>query len=374
MAGIYIHIPYCKQKCHYCNFYSFASKQYRDDFVRVLLSELTSRRDYLGDAAIGSIYFGGGTPSMLTPEEISQILDHIDKNFRVDPHAEITLEANPDDLDEEKLSSLKNTEINRLSIGVQSFFDDDLKYLNRVHNGDQAKRCIELAGKHGFERLTIDLIYGIPTLSDEKWLANLKQFLAFRISHLSAYSLTVEPGTALQKLITKDKMKDVDEQQSIDHFKQLLRIMTNHGYIHYEISNFALEGHYSRHNSIYWVGGHYLGVGPSAHSFNGYSREWNVSNMREYMESDTVEKRRKEKEFLSPEQQYNEYVMTSLRTSWGCDTDHIANVFGGQQKNYFEQEVIPFIQEGKVRREGPKYYLTDLGKLYADGISSGLFI
>jgi oxygen-independent coproporphyrinogen III oxidase len=374
MAGIYIHIPYCKQKCHYCNFYSFASKQYRDHFVKVLLSELTSRRDYLGDAAIGSIYFGGGTPSMLTPDEINKILTHINNDFQVDPHAEITLEANPDDLDDEKLSSLKSTAINRLSIGVQSFFDDDLKYLNRVHDGDQAKQSIELAGKHGFEKITIDLIYGIPTLTRKKWIANLAQFFAFGISHLSAYSLTVEPGTALQKLINRGRMKAVDEQQSIHHFKQLLRLMRDHGYIHYEISNFALEGHYSKHNSIYWVGGHYLGVGPSAHSFNGYSREWNVSNMREYMESDTMEKKRKEREILSPEQQYNEYVMTSLRTSWGCDIGHITNVFGEDRKTHFEQGVIPFLQEGKVRQEGPKYYLTDKGKLYADGISSELFI
>jgi oxygen-independent coproporphyrinogen-3 oxidase len=375
MSGIYLHIPYCKQKCHYCNFYSFAASLYRNEFVDALVGEIEYRKEYLPDKRINTIYFGGGTPSMLSVGEINRILKKIADTFEVNPDAEITLEANPDDLTEEKLKALKNeTSINRLSMGVQSFFTEDLVYLNRVHDGNQARKSIELALKIGFSNMTIDLIYGIPTLTEKSWQKNLDLFFSYNLPHLSSYSLTVEPKTALNTLINKGKMKNIDEEQSISHFKILLENTAQNSFVHYEISNFAKEGFYSKHNSIYWLGGHYAGFGPSAHSFNGISRQWNVSNMKKYIEAKQVENVVKEKEILSKEQQFNEYVMTSLRTSWGCNTEHINNVFGHKFSKILSESIKPFIDEKKVKKVGKTYFLTDFGKLFADGIAAELFL
>jgi len=374
MAGLYIRIPFCKQKCHYCNFYTVVSKKYRNDFIPVLLKELEQRRDYPGSQTINTIYFGGGTPSLLTTGEITQILNKINELFTVSNMAEITLEANPDDLDENKIKSLKNeTPVNRLSIGVQSFHDDDLAYLNRVHNSPQAREAIEKSLKHGFDNITIDLIYGIPTLTDQHWKENLRVFFDFGLPHLSSYALTVEHKTVLNTLITKHKTAPVDEEQTVRHFDILLNETEKHGFIHYEISNFAREGYYSKHNSIYWLGGHYLGVGPSAHSFNGMSRQWNVANMKQYMEFEQTGTTVLEKEILTKDQQYNEYVMTSLRTSWGCDTEHLDNVFGNAYTNHFLNMITPYVEDGKVKRTGHIFTLTNAGKLYADGIAAALF-
>lgn len=375
MAGIYLHIPYCKQKCHYCNFYSFASSLFRDDFVNSLLEEIDLRKDYLNDKSINTIYFGGGTPSLLSVNEINRIVEKIEECFNVKVNAEITLEANPDDLTEDKLKALKNeTAVNRLSMGVQSFFSDDLVYLNRVHDGNEARKSIELSLKTGFSNMTIDLIYGIPTLTENKWKENLDIFFSYNLPHLSSYSLTIEPKTALSTLIRKGKMKNPDEEQSIEHFKILIEKTAQKDFIHYEISNFAKEGFYSKHNSIYWLGGHYVGFGPSAHSFNGFSRQWNVSNMKKYIEADRIEKIVAEKEILTNEQQFNEYVMTSLRTSWGCDTVHIENVFGKNFAQRLINDMKPFIAEKKVKAVGTGYFLTNYGKLFADGIAAELFL
>ena len=341
----------------------------------MLVTELDHRKDYLNNEPVNTIYFGGGTPSMMSQEEVNKVLKKIFASFQVAQHAEITLEANPDDLNETYLYDLKKyTSVNRLSIGVQSFFPQDLHYLNRVHNEHQARSAIEMALKNDFTNLTIDLIYGIPTLTFENWTQNLDIFFSYQLPHLSSYSLTVEPRTALNSLIKKGKMEDVKEDQSIEHFKILIGKTDEHRYVHYEISNFALEGFYSKHNSIYWLGGHYLGVGPSAHSFNGKSRQWNVSNMRQYMHAETVENILDEKEVLSPEQQFNEYIMTSLRTSWGCDSEHILNVFGNKYVLHLENLMNEFIKERKVKKVDNKYYLTDEGKLFADGIASALFM
>lgn len=375
MAGIYLHIPFCKQKCHYCNFYALASSKYRNEFVDALVKEINSRIDYLKGELINTIYFGGGTPSLLYPKEIVQIINTIKQNYNAAANPEITLEANPDDLSIDKLLSLKNdTPVNRLSIGIQSFFDDDLKYLNRVHNSLQAINSIQIAKETGFDNITIDLIYGIPTLTNEKWKHNLNRFFSFELPHLSSYSLTVEPKTPLKVLIDKGKIQPVEEEQSISHFEILLEETKRHNYIHYEISNFAKEGHYSKHNSIYWTGGHYIGFGPSAHSFNGESRQWNVSNMKQYMEAEMVEKIIEEKEILTINQQYNEYVMTSIRTSWGCDVEHIHNEFGLNYVTYFKRSIKPFLKQGKVKYQKSKYLLTNKGKLFADAIASDLFI
>jgi len=375
LAGIYIHIPYCKQKCHYCNFYSFASTRYRDIFVESLLKEISLRKNYLTNEKINTIYFGGGTPSVLNINEINDILKHVYNTFDINDDIEITLEANPDDLNKEKLSDLKNfTEVNRLSMGVQSFFDDDLKYLNRVHNSQNAIKSIELAKQAGFENMTIDLIYGIPGLTEKKWRQNLKIFFDFNINHLSSYSLTVEPKTALNTLINKKKIAPVVEEESIKHFDILLEETEKNNFIHYEISNFAHEGYYSKHNSIYWLGAHYAGFGPSAHSFNGKTRQWNVANMKQYVESDTIEKLVEEEEILTTEQRYNEYVMTSLRTNWGCDTVHIENVFGKKYVKLFDNEAVKHIEKNNILKENSVYKLTKQAKIFADGIASDFFI
>lgn len=375
MAGVYVHIPFCKQKCHYCNFYSVVSVKYREPFLKALLFEIGQRKNYLNREKINTIYFGGGTPSLLGFEELISIVEKIKNSFNVDTAVEITLEANPDDLDEIKLKRLKNeTPVNRLSIGIQSFFDDDLHYLNRVHDAHQAYHSIELAKKQGFDNLTIDLIYGIPGLTRKKWIKNLEIFFSFNLPHLSSYSLTVEPKTALLTLIRQGKMENIDENKSIEHFKILMGKTAENGYIHYEISNFAKKGYYSKHNSLYWLGGHYIGFGPSAHSYNGVSRQWNVPNMKQYIEAEKSKKIIFDKEVLSKNQQYNEYVMTSLRTIWGCDPEHIQNVFGKFYEEYFSKIIFPFIEDEKVYRQGNRYFLTNKGKLFADGIASELFM
>lgn len=374
MAGIYIHIPFCRQKCHYCNFFSVATTRWKVPYIEALLKEIELRKDYLDGETVKTIYLGGGTPSLLQTNELIRIFDQIYRHFPVDPQAEITLEANPDDITEISAREWKNTPVNRLSIGVQSFFDDDLLYLNRVHNSGQVFQAIDDARKAGFDNLTIDLIYGIPTLSDQKWIKNLEYFFALDIPHLSAYSLTVEQKTPLDLLIRKGKYARLDDQQSIGHFKILLEQVRQNGFIHYEISNFAREGHYSRHNSLYWLGGHYLGLGPSAHSYNGYSRQWNVSNITKYIQLDDFHTTVEEKEILTPNQRYNEYVMTSLRTIWGCDTMHILNVFGRDYESDFIRNAQKYLENNHLYCDGSKYFLTDEGKLFADGIASGLFV
>jgi len=374
LAGIYIHIPFCKQKCHYCNFYSVVSLKHRGEFIAALNGEIIFRKQYLGDEKVSTIYFGGGTPSMLTPDEIVQIIENIKAIYNVIDDVEITLEANPDDLNSEKIVDLKKySPVNRLSIGIQSFFDDDLEYLNRVHNSEQAKKCIDLAKKEGFNNLTVDLIYGIPTLTEDKWKENLKIFFDFDIPHLSSYSLTVEQKTALDVLIKKKKIQDINEEQSIKHFDILVEETEKRGFINYEISNFAKEGYYSKHNSIYWLGGHYLGLGPSAHSYNGISRQWNVMNIKKYCEDSGTSKVVEETENLSKDQMYNEYILTSLRTSWGCDIEHITNVFGIAYADYFLGKIENYVHDKKVIQNKNAFLLTNEGKLFADGIASSLF-
>ena len=373
MAGIYLHIPFCKQKCHYCNFFSIASVRNKAAFVDALCNEIEVQHNYLEKETVSTIYFGGGTPSMLTIEELNRILHHLHQYYTIADDVEITLESNPDDLTPQYLTALRETEVNRLSIGVQSFYDDDLTYLNRVHSSEKAIAAIEQSKLAGFNNLTFDLIYGIPTLTDEKWRSNIKRFLDFGINHLSAYSLTIEARTALSHLIGKGKLPPVDEQQSIRHFKILIDEMEKNGFVHYEISNFAKPGFYSRHNSIYWIGGHYLGLGPSAHSFNGVSRQWNVSNLSQYIDLKDDKKTVFEKEILTVDQQYNEYVMTSLRTTWGCDLEHIRNVFGPEFVDYCLTEVEKYIIQDKVVRRENRLFLTNTGKLFADGIASDLF-
>ena len=373
MAGIYIHIPFCKQKCHYCNFYSSVSNNQKDDFLKSLQVEIGQKKDYLSGEEILTVYFGGGTPSLLKRAEIEHIIKKLKNTFYISKNAEYTLEVNPDDLSEDKSKELIDAGINRISIGVQSFHDEDLKYLNRVHSATQAHRAIEGALKSGFKNLTIDLIYGIPTLNPENWIKNLNLFFDYRLPHLSAYALTVEPKTPLHVLITKSKIVGIDEQNMVDHFRILLERTKAHDFIHYEISNFSKVGYYSKHNSLYWLGGNYLGLGPSAHSYNGISRQWNYSSLSKYLKLDDLKTVVYEKEILTTQQKYNEYVMTSIRTSWGCNLDYISNVFGEEFQQHCKNSARPYLDSKKLKMIGSILLLTDDGKLFTDGITADLF-
>lgn len=374
MAGIYLHIPFCKQKCHYCNFFSVASQKNRQAFLGALQHEMMAQKHYLANENVQTIYFGGGTPSMLTSSEIEAIINSLKSLYHIDSKVEITLEGNPDDLTKEKLEAFRAVGVNRLSIGIQSFFDDDLLYLNRIHSASHAKHVIADAHAAGFDKLTIDLIYGIPTLTEKNWLSNIDYFLSTGIKHLSAYALTVEARTPLAHLIGKGKLQAIDENQSARHFELLMDRMEKAGFIHYEISNFALPNHYSKHNSLYWLGANYLGLGPSAHSYNGISRQWNVSNLSKYIEMAGISESVFEKEELSIDQRYDEYVMTSLRTSWGCDLEHIQNAFGSSFRYHCEKMAQPYLHNQKLMLVQNRLFLTQQGKMFADGIAADLFM
>lgn len=373
MAGIYIHIPFCKQKCHYCNFYSSVSFKNKSAFLSVLNEEIIRQKDYLDGEEINTVYFGGGTPSMLNKKEIENIIQQLNKTFIIDKNAEYTLEVNPDDLSEDKSEELIDSGINRLSIGIQSFHEEDLKYLNRVHDATQAHQAIEGALKAEFTNLTIDLIYGIPSLNAENWKQNLKTFFDYGLPHLSAYALTVEPKTALHHLIAKNKIAAIDEQGMVEHFKILLAQTQANDFIHYEISNFSKVGFYSKHNSLYWMGGNYLGLGPSAHSYNGVSRQWNYSSLTKYLKLDDIKNVVFEKEVLTIPQKYNEYVMTSIRTSWGCNLDYILTVFGEKYQLHCKKFAQAHLDSNKLLMNRNILTLTNEGKFFADGITADLF-
>lgn len=373
MAGIYLHIPYCKKACHYCNFHFSTSTQYSDEMVQCLLTEISLQKDYTGGQAVETIYFGGGTPSLLPASDIAQLLDEIRRHFTVVPDAEITLEANPDDLTCQVLKDLRSVGVNRLSIGIQSFFEEDLKWMNRAHDALQAIECLEDAIAEGFHNISIDLIYGGPTLTDERWQQNVAKALELGIPHLSCYALTVEPGTALDHAIQRNKMPAIDPDRAAQHFEMLMRWLEAAGYEHYEISNFAKPGMHSRHNSSYWQGKPYLGIGPSAHSFNGQSRQWNVANNSLYMQSIRKGTMPFEKEILSPQMALNEYIMISLRTAAGCDLAAAATRFGKDQVKLLQKAADEFVQKGWMETDGQTMRLTREGKFFADGIAAALF-
>jgi oxygen-independent coproporphyrinogen-3 oxidase len=374
MAGIYIHIPFCRQACHYCNFHFTTSFRRKNELIAALLKEIElvkpgSAYSYLTTPdLIETVYFGGGTPSLLEIAELKAIVDAIKMSFRLADDAEITIETNPDDISEEKLAGWKKAGINRLSIGIQSFFDEDLAWMNRAHNAKQAVNSLQLA-KSYFDNITIDLIYGFPILTNEKWKENVERVIALNISHLSCYALTVEPKTPLQKLISHNKTESVDPDKQSEQFLLLMDWMKKAGYEHYEISNFAKPGCRSRHNSSYWSGEKYLGLGPSAHSYDGESRQWNIANNNIYMESIDKGILPFEKEILTPVQKINEYIMTSLRTIEGLDLDKITagtrHDLIVRSKKYIELELMTDVKNHLV--------LSGKGKLFADGIAADLF-
>lgn len=373
MAGIYIHIPFCKQACNYCDFHFSTSMRKKMDFINALLHEIDLRKSVFEGKIITSIYFGGGTPSLLEYGELQQIFTKLYASFSISKNAEITLEANPDDLSDEKVSSLKETPINRLSIGVQSFRDEDLKFMNRAHSAEEALTSINKCREEGFNNLTIDLIYGTPGMDDEAWKENLKIAFDLNIAHVSSYALTVEEKTALHSQILTKKVAAVDEQQSARQFEILMREMEKNGYEQYEISNFCKPNFYSRHNSSYWKKDLYLGFGPSAHSYIGKSRLWNINNNVKYINALKENKLPLKEEVLSLENRYNEYVMTSLRTKWGCCLKTIKKEFSKELASYFISEIERYIFAKHVFVEQDIYYLTKSGKLLADRIASDLF-
>ena len=373
MAGVYIHIPFCRKACHYCNFHFSTSNQLQESFVTALLQEIELRKTYFSEP-VSTIYFGGGTPSILPSADIKRILASLTRTFVVNSDAEITLEANPDDITREKLQEWKEIGINRLSIGIQSFFEEDLEWMNRAHNASQAIRCIQLAHDAGFHNLTIDLIYGTPTLNDENWKKNVETAIALQIPHLSCYALTVEPKTALEKLIKQKTLADVDAEKQARHFELLMQWAKDGGYDHYEISNFARPGFRSRHNSSYWQGKQYIGLGPSAHSFNGYSRQWNIANNALYIQSLSKGTIAAEEEILTKEQQLNEYIMTSLRTMEGLSLQKVMKDFGEDKHHMVLKTANSHIQRNHLALEDHHLKTTSSGKLLADGIAADLFV
>ncbi len=373
MPGIYLHIPFCKQACHYCNFHFSTTLRQKGAMVEAILKELDIQQEYLGGAEIQSVYFGGGTPSLLDIGELEQIFQKINSLHRVAPDAEITLEANPDDLTPEKLRDLKNhTPVNRLSIGIQSFADEDLRWMNRAHTAAHARASLEDALATGFHDLTLDLIYGSPTTPDEQWAENLRLAFEYGIPHLSCYCLTVEDGTALGTFVRRGQQPAVDEDRAARQFEMLMEAAAAKGYEHYEISNFALPGRYARHNTNYWRSEAYLGVGPSAHSFDGVSRQWNVANNAQYIKQLSEGKIPFEREVLTPVQRYNEYVMTSLRTMWGADLEKIRAIDEAFVP-YFETEAKSFLDSGVLEQKGQNFCLSRAGKLLADRVAMELF-
>jgi oxygen-independent coproporphyrinogen III oxidase len=373
MAGIYIHIPFCKQACNYCDFHFSTSLNNKDLFLIALQKEIEMQKNYLGTGKISTIYLGGGTPSLLNQKELLSIFETLHKHFDIDPDAEITLEANPDDLTEKKIKEIKTTQVNRFSIGIQSFYNDDLQLMNRAHNAEEALNAINNVQESGFENISIDLIYGIPTLTEHKWRNSLQIAFALDVKHISAYCLTVEPKTALAHAVKTGKIKNVDEDQSAAHFEIMLEGMKKNHFIQYEISNFCKEGYYSRHNSSYWLKERYLGLGPSAHSYNGINRQWNVSNNAVYIREIENDRLKFEKEELTPAQRFNEYILTSIRTIWGTDLQFIEENFGEEFKLKTLKEAAKYITTSDLVNEKNKLFLTDKGKLIADRISSDLF-
>ena len=373
MAGIYIHIPFCKQACFYCDFHFSTSLKKKDELISCLVKELEIRKNELQNETIETIYLGGGTPSLLSLKEIELLLNSIQKNYRVVENPEITLEANPDDLSEEKVIELSKSPVNRLSIGVQSFFEEDLQLMNRAHNLEEAKKCLEIATQH-FDNISIDLIYGIPNMSNQQWKENLQIAFDFGVNHISSYALTVEPKTALEKFIQQGKYPNVNETDAKEHFEILVAETAKSGFVHYEISNFGKPNYFSNHNTSYWLGKKYVGIGPSAHSFNGAQRSWNVASNAKYIKDIEQEKLPQEVEVLSKKDQFNEYIMTGLRTIWGVSLEKIEQDFGLEIYQILLKSSERFIEQYLLEIDNKKLKTTEKGKFLVDGIASDLFI
>lgn len=372
---IYIHIPFCKQKCSYCNFHFSTSLNFKDDMLAAMKKEIVLRKNELQNKSLQSLYFGGGTPSILSPDEIKSLMDEVLKHFSFEKDIEITLEANPDDLDKNFLKGLSGSPVNRLSIGTQSFFEADLKLMNRAHTANEAEDSIKRAQDFGFENLSIDLIYGSPTSNLEIWKENLHKTIALEVPHISSYALTVEPKTALENWISKGKVVSPKEEEQNREFYYLSDFLKDHGFEHYEVSNFAKPGFYSKHNSSYWKYKEYLGIGPSAHSYNGTDiRSWNVANNQQYIKKLNASLLAKEEEILSQEDQFNEMIMIGLRTIWGVDLESLKGKFDDRILEHFQREIKQKLDEEILIIENNHLKIPEKHWFMADGIASDLFI
>ena len=377
MSGIYIHIPFCKKACHYCDFHFSTSLKKKDEMVLALAKEIALRKSEFNDdpefSGVETIYFGGGTPSILEIADIRLLIDTVYQNYKVIENPEITVEANPDDLTETRIIELSQNKINRLSIGIQSFFEDDLKLMNRAHNSTEAKKCLEIATKY-FDNISIDLIYGVPNMSNEKWLQNIETALSFNVPHISSYALTVEPKTALHSFIQKGIIPPPEDEVAQEHFHLLVDKLEENGFIHYELSNFGKSTYFSKNNSSYWLGKKYIGIGPSAHSYNGISRSWNISNNTLYLKSIAENILPSETEILTKTDRYNEYVMTGLRTIWGISLDRIEREFGKTYLDYLNKQSYNYIEDHFLFVDDNILRTTKTGKFLSDGIASDLFL
>lgn len=372
MAGIYIHIPFCKTKCHYCNFYKSTDFDLKTNFIAALKTEILQRRTELEEQPIESIYFGGGTPSVLKIEEIEEIVEKIQIQFAITSDVEVTLEANPDDLNLQFLKELKKIGFNRISLGTQSFLNHDLKQMNRRHHATDAVESIKMAKKAGFENISIDLIYGLPNQTVEAWQKNIEQTLNLNVQHISAYHLTYHEGTVFYNYLQTGRIKELSDEKSLEQFEILKRLLEEDGFEHYEISNFAKNGLYSRHNKSYWERKPYLGFGPSAHSFDQKSRRWNVASLSRYLKAIATGKTFWEKELLSEQDQYNDYMITSLRTIWGISEKYLAENFQKKFLYHFLEEARSFIKSGHIQQKNGNYQLTAAGLFISDKIMENL--
>lgn len=368
MAGLYIHVPFCAKRCIYCDFYSQTNTTYKDEYVKAVVHELYLRKDYLNNEPVTTIYFGGGTPSQLQPYDFEPIFNTIAKLYDLSSCEEITLEANPDDISDKYLHQLKSYPFNRISLGIQSFDDEALHFLRRRHNGKQAIRAVHLCQDAGFSNLTIDLMYGLPQQTPENWEANLTEALALHIPHLSAYHLSYEEGTNLYSQMKAGTIKPVDEDTSILLFDILINKLNAAGYIHYEISNFCKPGNFARHNTLYWTDQKYLGIGPSAHSYNHHSRQWNIASLTEYVDNVLNERSFFEEEILSLKSQYNDYILTHLRTIWGIQPDILYTKFGQELYDHFTKQTGIYLKEGLLEKEEGTIRLTTKGIFISDHI------
>jgi oxygen-independent coproporphyrinogen-3 oxidase len=370
MAGIYIHIPFCKKLCHYCDFYHTVAVNDIPGYVGAVLKEAEQRSNYLREEKISTVYIGGGTPSILAVKEIESLLKGLYSLYIIDSDAEITIELNPDDITPDYMHDLRNSQVNRLSIGIQSWRDQDLKMMNRRHNSVQAEKSITDSIGAGFNNISIDLIYGIPGMNNEIWVENLEKTFSFDIKHLSAYHLTIEPGTVFGKMKEKGFLSETDEEESASEFSLLVEKAAEAGFIQYEISNFAKDGYLSVHNTNYWRQVNYLGLGPSAHSFNGHSRQWNISNIGKYLKAINEGTAFFEMEELDNKKKFNEYIMTSLRTMWGIDLEYVERIFEKEGYDFVINISGKFREYGMMKLDKKTLVLTNQGKMISDNIIS----
>ena len=372
MAGLYIHIPFCAKRCLYCDFFSNTDMKFKEPYVSAVIREMQLRQEYIGEEPLDTIYYGGGTPSQLQQADFERIFKAIDCLFNISSCKEITLEANPDDMTPEYVASLRNLPFNRVSMGVQSFKEKDLHFLNRRHDREQALRAVGLCKENGIPNISIDLIYGLPGQTLEEWQENLNDAIHLEIPHISAYHLIYEEGTALYKLMEAGKVAPIEEELSVTLFSTLINRLAEAGYLHYEISNFARPGYFSQHNSSYWTGKKYIGIGPSAHSYDGESRQWNISSLPHYLEGIRTGIPNIEIEKLDINTKYNDFIITGLRTMWGIRTSDIREQFGEEKQAYLERQAATYLHQGLLIYENDTLTLSKEGIFISDGIMSDL--